>query len=958
MKRILAFGLAFLLILGLLPASALADTASPAFVLAGGKAQQGDTVQVTLSTQNNTGIVSLKVMVEYDSNVLSLTSIEEKDFYGVSFGPLTKNPIAVNWMNSLEQGNTTNGVVAVLTFTVLDTAADGETAITATYNPNDVFDYDMNNVAFDVVNGTVTVGCVHKETTTVPAKASTCLTQGNGEYTYCNRCEQVLKGSNELFPLGDHDFTKENATEDYKVSDATCMDKALYHHSCILCGEEGETTFTVGDVDKNNHIGEEVLVGEKEPTYEEEGYTGDLCCDACGDVVKQGSAIDKLVKENGLVQDGDGYRYLIDGEAQSGWFEIEGQWYYFFEDTLAAKEGSYKVGVVTYEFEVTGKLVSGVWGKTLFGTRYYYGPDYYRNGWEEIDGNQYYFQNGYRYEGIRMVQDGTLRWFDFGTDGICSETLVADGFYTDTFGYGYSQNGVALVGTQCINDAYYYFNEQGYALKNGVYDGRLYQDEYTAYSGGLTKDGVDYLYKDGKAAPTGLYKIDSDYYYVGWDGSMRTNGRYYTDATFCDLPIGDYTFGADGKMLQGIVELDGVNYLYINGNTTAHGLFKVEDHYYFADWGGIIKTDGRYYVGVTYCDMPVGEYSFGVDGKLLDGVADINGVKYLYINGTTSSHGLFKVGNDYYFADWGGVIKADGRYYVGITYCDLPVGEYTFGADGKMLNGIVEIDGTKYLYINGTTSSHGLFKVDGDYYFADWGGVIRTNIRYYVGITYCDLPIGNYSFGTDGKMLNGVVEIDGTKYLYINGTTSSHGLFKVDGDYYFADWGGVIKTDGRYYVGITYCDLPIGEYTFGADGKMLNGIVEMDGTKYLYINGTTSSHGLFKVGGDYYFADWGGVIRTNIRYYVGVTYCDLPIGNYTFGADGKMLQGFVDDGDTTYYYVNGNNPAPGVIEVDGDYYFVNWGGVIVKNQTFYVFNGNGYTVEMTYTFDENGKIIG
>ncbi len=744
MKRILAFGLAFLLVLGLLPVSALAETATPAFVVEGGKAQQGGTVQVTLSTQNNTGIVSLKVKVGYDSKVLSLTAIEGKDFADVTFGPVSKNPVTVNWMNSLEPNNTTNGVVAVLTFTVLDTAVDGDTAVTATYNPADVFDYDMNDVAFDVVNGVVTVGCLHKETTTVPAKASTCLTQGNGEYTYCNRCEEVLsgsdellplgdhtftaqvvadkykvsdatcvdkavyhhscalcgeegetsfttgdvdvknhvgstvtvpaqdstcleqghnqysycdacktvvegsdallplgdhsftaqvvadkykvsdatcvdkavyhhsctlcgvvgdttftvgdvdssnhsgnivtvpaqdstclaqghgeysycdacdvvvEGSDELLPLGDHNFTKENATEDYKVSDATCVDKAVYHHSCALCGEEGETSFTTGNVDKTNHIGEEILVGEKEPSYEEEGYTGDLCCDACGDVLKQGTTIDKLVKENGLVQDGDTYRYLIDGQAQFGWFEIDGEWYYFFEDTLAAKQGSFKIGVVTYEFEATGKLVTGVWGKTLFGTRYYYGPDYYRNGWAEIDGNRYYFEKGYRYEGVRMVQDGTLRWFDFGTDGVCTETQVADGFYTDANGYGYCQNGVALVGTQCIDGKYYYFNNQGYALKNGVYDGRLYQDEYTAYSGGLVKDGVDYLYKDGKAAPTGLYKIDGDYYYVGWDGSMRTNGRYYTDATFCDLPIGNYTFGADGKMLQGLVEVDGV----------------------------------------------------------------------------------------------------------------------------------------------------------------------------------------------------------------------------------------------------------------------------------------------------------------------------------------------------------------------------------------------------------------
>ena len=1055
MKRILALGLALLLVVSLLPTSVLAEQTAPAFVVSGGKADKGETVDVTISVVNNPGIVSAKVLVAFDANVLALTAVEEKDFPEVSFGPLTKNPVTVNFMDSIHQNNTTNGVLAVLTFEVLDTAAYGETLVTATYNPNDVFDYDYNNVAFDVVDGWVTIGCTHKETTTVAPQPSTCLTQGHGEYTYCNKCNQVVSGSDALLPLGDHDVTAQVVADQYKVSDATCQDVAVYRHSCVLCGVAGETTFTAGEVDltnhcgtivevlaqpstcltqghgaysycdqcnlvvagskellpladhkmdalvekdeylkspatcntapiyyyscsicgekgdetfagsgtidRTNHEGKEILNNQQDPTYDAPGYTGDVICDACGTVLVPGEVIPALQRPSGLQKDGDVYRYVLDGQAQSGWFEIDGAWYYFFEDTLSAKEGSYKVGVVTYTFEETGKLVAGVWGKTVFGTRYYYGPDYYRNGWLKVEGNAYYFQDGYRYEGIRLVKDGTLRWFDFGTDGICSDVSVEDGFYTDAGGYGYCQNGLALVGTQCIDGFYYYFNDQGYALKNGTYDGRLYQDEFTAYSGGLQQNDIDYLYKDGKAAPTGLYQILGDYYYVGWDGSMQTNGRYYTDATFCDLPIGNYTFGADGKMLQGMVAMDGAVYLYKNGNKAAAGLYQVDGGYYFVGWDGAIKTNDRYYVETTYCDLPANaNYTFGADGKMLNGIAQVDGVNYLYVNGTTATYGLFKINGDYYFADWGGIMKANGRYYVDTTFCDLPANQnYTFGADGKMLNGIVEVNGTLYYYVNGTTATYGMVKVDGDYYLVDWGGVIKTDGRYYVDTSFCDLPANqNYSFGADGKMLNGVVEVNGTLYYYINGTTSTYGLFNIDGDYYYVNWGGIVMTDGRYYVDTTHCDLPANNYTFGADGKMLNGVVEVNGTLYYYINGTTSTYGLFNIDGDYYFAGWGGVIQTDGRYYVDTTFCDLPAATYTFGADGKMAQGFVHDGDVTYYYVNGNHPAPGVILVDGDYYFVNWGGVLVKNQTFYVFEGNGYTVEMTYTFDENGKIVG
>ena len=139
---------------------------------------------------------------------------------------------------------------------------------------------------------------------------------------------------------------------------------------------------------------------------------------------------------------------------------------------------------------------------------------------------------------------------------------------------------------------------------------------------------------------------------------------------------------------------------------------------------------------------------------------------------------------------------------------------------------------------------------------------------------------------------------------------------------------------------------------------MLNGIEEVDGKLYLYENGSTATYGLFEIDGAYYYSYWGGELMVDGRYYASKSYCDLGAGNYTFGADGKMLDGFVTVDGVKYYYENGTCPAPGIIEVDGDYYFVTWNGKVITNQKFYVFEGNGYTIDMTYTFDETGKIVG
>jgi len=112
------------------------------------------------------------------------------------------------------------------------------------------------------------------------------------------------------------------------------------------------------------------------------------------------------------------------------------------------------------------------------------------------------------------------------------------------------------------------------------------------------------------------------------------------------------------------------------------------------------------------------------------------------------------------------------------------------------------------------------------------------------------------------------------------------------------------------------------------------------------------------VDGKYYFADWGGVLRTDGTYYISSSECDLPANkNYSFGENGEMLNGFITQDDGIYYYVNGSTLAPGLIYVDGYYYYVSWGGKIVTNATVFVSETNGYSIPMNYTFDAQGRAV-
>ena len=565
-------------------------------------------------------------------------------------------------------------------------------------------------------------------------------------------------------------------TVDCKVMRGTVEFTDLVYNECIgtFSGAISVETMINGVANPWHFHDAELIVLNQDASCTTDGYADRTYCQTCKSVVDWSTVLPatghtfgldgkcttcgKETVLNGLCEIGGSWYYYIDGKAVSGWQMIGTDWYYFDPATQIGAEGDVKIGLITFNFE-HGRLTAGVWAKTLFGSRYYYGPDYYndRGSWRNIDGKDYFFENGYRLEGgYELVEENQINrnWYYFNKDGSCDKSKkLPDGFYTDRNGLAYSRDGQAPAGLQCIDGKYYYFDYKGYAQKNGTYAGRLFKDDYTAYTGLLEKNGVLYYYVDGRTATCGLFEIDGDYYYSYWGGVIKTNGRYYVDTTFCDLPAGNYTFGTDGKMLHGIVEKDGISYLYYNGSTGSNGLYEIDGEYYYSYWGGVLRTDGRYYVGTTFCDLPAGNYTFGADGKMLDGIVEVDETKYLYINGTTATCGLYKVDGEYYYSYWGGVVKTDGRYYVGTTFCDLPAGNYTFGADGKMLNGFETIDGTIYYYVNGSTPRPGIIEVNGDYYFVNWGGIIVTNQRFYVFEGNGYTIEMNYIFDETGKII-------------------------------------------------------------------------------------------------------------------------------------------------------------------------------------------------------------
>ncbi|MBQ5590552.1 MAG: phosphodiester glycosidase family protein, partial [Clostridia bacterium] len=375
-------------------------------------------------------------------------------------------------------------------------------------------------------------------------------------------------------------------------------------------------------------------------------------------------------KGSGLVDTAEGKFYLVDGVAQTGIYNIDGDFYYFNTSYgYAYAQCKYNVTILNgcdftpgkYEFDENGKIIS-------------------KNGYIEENGVTYYYVNSVRVKNA-LAQVGEDYYF-FGQDG---QPIKNTRYYVAT--------------SRCDLPAkqYYYFGADGKALQ-GIVDGKLYIN--------------------GQLATTGIHKVGDDYYYSE-SGKVITDRRYYAKTSNCDLAAADYyNFGADGKALQGVVD----GKLYVNGQPVKRGLTKIGEDYYYSESGTVI-TDRRYYATISNCDLPEKEYYyFGADGKALQGVVDGK----LYINGQIAKRGLTEYKGDYYYSESGTVIT-DRRYYASVSNCDLPEKDYYyFGADGKALQGVV--DGK--LYINGQIAKRGLTEYKGDYYYSESGTVI-TDRRYY-----------------------------------------------------------------------------------------------------------------------------------------------------------------------------------------------------------------------------------
>ena len=761
---------------------------------------------------------------------------------------------------------------------------------------------------------------------TVAGKPATCTETGLTDGISCSVCGTVIKAQEEI-PAKGHTEVVDPAVE------ATCTTpgKTEGKH-CSVCNEvlvaqteipaKGHTEVIAPAVEptctepgktegKHCSVCKEVLVAQEvipatghkpetrnavEATLTTPGYTGDIYCSVCNKLLEEGKEIPKT---------GAHITWVIDGKVVAEEDYLKGTMPSFKGSTDRAPDDGYRYTFTGWSPEVVVAEEDATYTAQYSATaRVFYTITFNANGGEGSMEPQ-------RFE---VGVDTALN-----TNAFTRENYNFIGWNTAADGSGatYADEGAILELTG---------------------DMTLYA-QWQFWNGWFTDVNGKQYYKDGELQKTGWTVIDGNTYYLDTETGYAATGITKL------IPEGA------AEEARCVFDTEGV----FQGDVT--GVYSVGEDTYWLNSGIIEEEAGL--KRVVKEDGEVNYYYFAVQKNLeeREGLTLSAAVKSTVLNGKDcwlhKTNGLALPEWGYYF-DENGIILHD---------------------EDTNKNGILKDGEDLFYYVDGIKAPAGMIKIGDDYYYANSKGQLIVNQTYYCSRMNGLMEEGTYAFDAEGKLIqgatdkNGIVkDDDGVLRYYVNGKVTYVGLIEIDGDFYYVRSNGEVVTDCVYWITWTHGLKEAGYYTFDENGKLTgtpkNGIVEEDGVLHYYVNGKLTYAGLIKIGDDYYYVNSKCEVVRDCDYYITWTHDLMPQGKYHFDADGKLTgevtplkNGIYEEDGSLYFYRNGERAYAGLIQIDGDYYYVRSTCEVVHDRSYYVYWTHGLMPEGYYNFDSAGRMI-